>query len=376
MSSLSARSLEKPTPFELIRPYVFVFDRSLTLAMAAVVFISLASQYSAGFDFPGRFEGHVRNLIVAFVMMWLAAATPPSVLMRIAVPVYVVGVGLLLAVALFGVTNKGAQRWLDIGFTRIQPSEVLKLATPLMLAWYFQQREGTLRWYDFMIAALLLLVPVGLVIKQPDLGTAILVLAAGAYVIFFAGLSWKVIIGLGVAAVAALPLIWMGMHDYQRQRVLTLIDPTADPLGKGFHIIQSTIAVGSGGLFGKGWMQGTQTHLEFIPERTTDFILAVFAEEFGLFGVAILMLLYLAIILRGLVIAGSGGSTFGRLLAGSITLSFFTYCFVNMGMVIGILPVVGVPLPWMSYGGTAMMTLGLGAGMLMSIHRHRTLVQS
>jgi rod shape determining protein RodA len=309
-------------------------------------------------------------------MMWLAAATPPSVLMKIAVPIYVMGVGLLLAVALFGVTNKGAQRWLDIGFTRIQPSEVLKLATPLMLAWYFQQREGTLRWYDFMIAALLLLVPVGLVIKQPDLGTAILVLAAGAYVIFFAGLSWKVIIGLGVAAVAALPLIWMGMHDYQRQRVLTLIDPTADPLGKGFHIIQSTIAVGSGGLFGKGWMQGTQTHLEFIPERTTDFILAVFSEEFGLFGVAILMLLYLAIILRGLVIAGSGGSTFGRLLAGSITLSFFTYCFVNMGMVIGILPVVGVPLPWMSYGGTAMMTLGLGAGMLMSIHRHRTLVQS
>jgi rod shape determining protein RodA len=193
-------------------------------------------------------------------------------------------------------------------------------------------------------------------------------------VIFFAGLSWKIILGLLVAGVAALPLLWVSMHDYQRQRVLTLIDPTSDPLGKGFHIIQSTIAVGSGGLFGKGWMQGTQTHLEFIPERTTDFILAVFAEEFGLFGVCILMTLYLAIILRGLAIAATGGSTFGRLLAGSISLSFFTYCFVNTGMVIGILPVVGVPLPWLSYGGTAMVTLGLGAGMLMSIHRHRTLV--
>jgi rod shape determining protein RodA len=243
-----------------------------------------------------------------------------------------------------------------------------------MLAWYFQQREGVLRWFDFLLAALILIIPVGLIAKQPDLGTSILVLAAGVYVIFFAGLSWKIILGLLVAGVAALPLLWVSMHDYQRQRVLTLIDPTSDPLGKGFHIIQSTIAVGSGGLFGKGWMQGTQTHLEFIPERTTDFILAVFAEEFGLFGVCILMTLYLAIILRGLAIAATGGSTFGRLLAGSISLSFFTYCFVNTGMVIGILPVVGVPLPWLSYGGTAMVTLGLGMGMLMSIHRHRTLV--
>jgi rod shape determining protein RodA len=336
--------------------------------------ISIAIQYSAGFDFPGRFEGHVRNLLVAIAVMWVVALVPPNLLMRIAVPLYAVGVALLVAVDLFGVTNKGAQRWLNIGFTRIQPSEVLKIATPLMLAWYFQQREGVLRWFDFLMAALILIIPVGLIAKQPDLGTAILVLAAGVYVIFFAGLSWRIILGLLVAGVAALPLLWMSMHDYQRQRVLTLIDPTADPLGKGFHIIQSTIAVGSGGLFGKGWMQGTQTHLEFIPERTTDFILAVYAEEFGFFGVCILMTLYLAIILRGLAIAATGGSTFGRLLAGSISLSFFTYCFVNTGMVIGILPVVGVPLPWLSYGGTAMVTLGLGAGMLMSIHRHRTLV--
>jgi rod shape determining protein RodA len=374
MNGFVARSLERRTPFELIRPYVLVFDRPLLLATVLVMLISIAIQYSAGFDFPGRFEGHMRNLVVAIGVMWIAALVPPNLLMRIAVPLYAVGVTLLVAVALFGVTNKGAQRWLNIGVTRIQPSEILKIAVPLMLAWYFQQREGVARWYDFLVAGLILIVPVGLIAKQPDLGTAILVLAAGVYVIFFAGLSWKIILGMGVAGVGALPLLWMSMHDYQRQRVLTLIDPTSDPLGKGFHIIQSTIAVGSGGLFGKGWMQGTQTHLEFIPERTTDFILAVYSEEFGLFGVGILMLLYLAIILRGLSIAGTGGSTFGRLLAGSITLSFFTYCFVNMGMVIGILPVVGVPLPWMSYGGTAMVTLGLGAGMLMSIHRYRTLV--
>ncbi len=374
MSALGPRSFERRTPLELIRPYVLVFDRALLTATALVMFISIAIQYSAGFDFPGRFEGHVRNLLIAIGVMWVMALVPPNQLMRIAVPLYAVGVALLVAVDLFGITNKGAQRWLNIGFTRIQPSEVLKIATPLMLAWYFQQREGVLRWFDFLLAALILIIPVGLIAKQPDLGTSILVLAAGVYVIFFAGLSWKIILGLLVAGVAALPLLWVSMHDYQRQRVLTLIDPTSDPLGKGFHIIQSTIAVGSGGLFGKGWMQGTQTHLEFIPERTTDFILAVFAEEFGLFGVCILMTLYLAIILRGLAIAATGGSTFGRLLAGSISLSFFTYCFVNTGMVIGILPVVGVPLPWLSYGGTAMVTLGLGAGMLMSIHRHRTLV--
>jgi rod shape determining protein RodA len=374
LSALGPRTFERRTPFEVIRPYVLVFDRALLTATALVMLISIAIQYSAGFDFPGRFEGHVRNLLVAIAVMWVVALVPPNLLMRIAVPLYAVGVALLVAVDLFGVTNKGAQRWLNIGFTRIQPSEVLKIATPLMLAWYFQQREGVLRWFDFLMAALILIIPVGLIAKQPDLGTAILVLAAGVYVIFFAGLSWKIILGLLVAGVAALPLLWMSMHDYQRQRVLTLIDPTSDPLGKGFHIIQSTIAVGSGGLFGKGWMQGTQTHLEFIPERTTDFILAVYAEEFGLFGVCILMTLYLAIILRGLAIAATGGSTFGRLLAGSISLSFFTYCFVNTGMVIGILPVVGVPLPWLSYGGTAMVTLGLGMGMLMSIHRHRTLV--
>jgi rod shape determining protein RodA len=350
-------AMERRSPWQFVRKYVLVFDGTLLVGLALVVLISIATMYSAAFDFPGRFGGHMRNIGIACAVMWVAALVPPAVLMRIAVPLYAIGIALLVAVALFGVINKGAQRWLDLGFTRIQPSEMLKIATPLMLAWY-------------------LALPVGLVAEQPDLGTAILVLAAGAYVIFFAGLSWKILIGLFVTSMAAMPLLWMVLHDYQRQRVLTLLDPTRDPLGKGFHIIQSTIAVGSGGLLGKGWMQGTQTHLEFIPERTTDFILAVYSEEFGLLGVGVLMLLYLAIIARGLVISASGGSAFGRLMAGSITMSFFTYCFVNMGMVIGLLPVVGVPLPWMSYGGTAMVTLGLGAGILMSISRHRTLIQT
>jgi rod shape determining protein RodA len=368
--------MDRRSAWSGVRRYVMVFDGTMIVALGLIVLISAATMYSAAFDFPGRLTGHLRNIGVAFVVMWAFALVPPPVLMRAAVPIYTIGILLLIAVATFGIINKGAQRWLDIGITRIQPSELLKIATPMMLAWFFQQREGALRWYDFAIAAVLLAVPVGLVAEQPDLGTSILVLAAGAYIIFFAGLSWAVILTLGAATVAAAPVLWMVLHDYQRQRVMTLLDPTSDPLGKGFHIIQSTIAVGSGGLTGKGFMQGTQTHLEFIPERTTDFILAVFAEEFGLLGVGVLMLLYLAVISRGLVIAANGGSAFGRLMAGSITMSFATYCFVNMGMVIGILPVVGVPLPWMSYGGTAMVTLGVGAGILMSINRHRTLVQT
>ncbi len=367
----TALSLNRSSPWELVRRFIFVFDRPLLIALGVILMISIANMYSAGLDFPGRFNGHLRNIGVALAVLWVAALLPPSVLMRAALPLYVLGIALLVAVALFGSTSKGATRWLDLGFTRIQPSEMLKITTPLMLAWYFDKREGALRWFDFLIAAALLIVPVGLIAKQPDLGTAIMVLAAGAYVIFFAGLSWRLIIGIAIAGLAAMPQVWMQLHDYQRQRVLTLLDPTSDPLGKGFHIIQSTIAVGSGGVSGKGWTLGTQTHLEFIPERTTDFIMAVYSEEFGLYGVMILMLLYLAIIFRGLMIAGAAGTSFGRLLAGSITLSFFTYCFVNMGMVIGILPVVGVPLPWMSYGGTAMMTLGLSLGMLMSINRHR-----
>jgi rod shape determining protein RodA len=333
--------------------------------------LSLLTMHSAAYDFPGRFEGHARNLAVAVAVLWIMALVPPALLMRVALPLYLFGVALLIGVALFGDVSKGARRWLNLGFGRVQPSELLKIAVPLMLAWYFQRREGGRHWADFLLATVALAVPVALIARQPDLGTALLVLAAGGFVIFLAGLNWRVIAGLAALGAAAAPLIWPLLHDYQRQRVLTLLDPSSDPLGKGFHIIQSTIAVGSGGFWGKGYMEGTQTHLEFIPERTTDFIFAVFSEEFGLAGNAVLIALYLLLIGRGLAIASGAGTVFGQLLAGAITLMLFTYAFVNMGMVSGILPVVGVPLPFMSYGGTAMVTLGMGMGMLMSIHRHR-----
>jgi rod shape determining protein RodA len=313
---------------------------------------------------------------VALTAMWIVAQVSPQTMMRFAVPAYVIGVALLVGVALWGDVVNGARRWLHVGVTRFQPSEMMKLALPLMLAWYFHKNETTLRVRDYFIAGILLLVPFGLILRQPDLGTAGLVGTAGFFVIFFAGMSWKVI-GAGIAAgAAALPLLWGFLHDYQRRRVLTLLDPTSDPLGAGYHIIQSTIAVGSGGLAGKGWLNGTQAHLEFIPERHTDFIFAVFSEEFGLIGNITLLVLYTLLIARGLMIATNAATLFGRLLAGSIALQLFVYAFVNMGMVSGILPVVGVPLPFLSYGGTALLTLFIGAGMLMSIHRHRKLVQT
>jgi rod shape determining protein RodA len=292
-----------------------------------------------------------------------------------AVLVYLVGIGLLIGVALFGDISKGARRWLNLGFMRSQPSEIMKISMPLLLAWFFHQRTTRLRLVDFFIAALLLLVPVGLIMRQPDLGTALLVLAAGFYVIFFAGLSWKILGGMALIALATAPVAWSFLHDYQRNRILTLLDPEKDPLGKGFHIIQSTIAIGSGGIFGKGWREGTQSQLEFIPEHHTDFIFAVFAEEFGFVGNVALLTLYGMLIGRGFVIAAQATSLFGRLLAGSITMIFFTYAFVNIGMVSGFLPVVGVPLPLVSYGGTSLVTLFIGIGMLMSIHKGRMLVQ-
>jgi len=354
----------------LLRRHVFVFDPTLLLALLLIVTISSVTMYSASYETPDRMVDHLRNLAISFAVMWAVAILSPTMMMRGAIPLYLLGVALLIGVALFGDVSKGARRWLDIGVTRIQPSELLKIAMPLMLAWYFHRYEGIAKWHHYLIAIVLLAVPVVLVARQPDLGTSILVFAAGAYVIFFAGLSWKVIAGALISGVAALPLLWSVMKEYQKQRVMTMIDPTSDPLGKGFHIIQSMIAVGSGGPSGKGLLQGTQTHLEFVPERTTDFIFAVFAEEFGFIGAAVLLLVYLLLIGRGLMISGSAGSPFSRLLAGAITMIFFTYAFVNMGMVTGILPVVGVPLPMMSYGGTAMVTLGFGAGILMSIARH------
>ncbi|MBK4736396.1 rod shape-determining protein RodA [Noviherbaspirillum pedocola] len=369
------RLTEKRSIWQIIKPHLLVFDAQLTLIVFLIVSTGLITLYSAGIDFPGRVEDQMRNVLVSFAIMWIFANVPPQTLMRFAVPIYTVGVALLVAVAAFGMIKKGARRWLNVGVV-IQPSEIMKIAMPLMLAWFFQKRQGMLRWKEFAVAAVLLLIPVGLIAKQPDLGTAILVGAAGFYVIFLAGLSWKVLVGLAVAGGASLPVVWSLLHDYQRARVMTLIDPSADPLGKGFHIIQSTIAIGSGGVAGKGWLHGTQAHLEFIPERTTDFIFAVFSEEFGLIGNCILLVLFLLLIGRGMIIAANAPTFFSRLLAGAITLIFFTYAFVNMGMVSGILPVVGVPLPFISYGGTALVTLGLGAGILMSIQRHRKLVQT
>jgi rod shape determining protein RodA len=320
--------------------------------------------------------------------MFVVAQIPPQRLMTLAVPIYTVGVLLLVAVAIFGITKKGARRWLNVGIV-IQPSEILKIAMPLMLAWWFQKREGQLRALDFLVAGLLLLVPVGLIMRQPDLGTALLVLSTGLAVLFFAGLSWRLILPpvvLGLIGIILLVMFesqlcaagvdWEVLHEYQRQRVCTLLDPARDPLGKGFHIIQGMIAIGSGGFWGKGFMQGTQTHLEFIPERTTDFIFAAFSEEFGLVGTLLLISGFFFLVFRGLIIAREAPTLFTRLLAGSISMIFFTYAFVNMGMVSGILPVVGVPLPFISYGGTAMVTLGLGLGILMSIAKAKRLVQT
>ncbi len=359
-----------------LRSRFTVLDPALLAIVGALVLVGLVTLYSAANDFPWRFTDQLRNMAIAAAVMFIAANVPPSALQKVALPAYLLGVALLVGVEVAGITVKGATRWLDIGMTRIQPSEMMRLALPMMLAWYFHKREGSTRPLDFMAAAVLIAVPVALIMKQPDLGTSLLVVAAGGYVLFFAGLPWKWLAAIGIAGVAMLPVAWTMMHDYQRERVLTLIDPNTDPLGKGFHTLQASIAIGSGGALGKGWMQGTQTHLEFIPERTSDFIFAVFSEEFGLVGNLVLMALFLALVARALLIAANASTIFSRLLAGSIALIIFTYAFVNMGMVSGLLPVVGVPLPFISYGGTALVTLGLACGMLMSINRHRKLVQS
>lgn len=351
---------------------------ALILSFTTIVMLSAS---------PDRIQSQLINTLIGLAITWIVANIPPQKLQSFALPLYIVGVLLLIAVALFGDVSKGARRWLHVGVTRIQPSELMKIAMPLMLAWYFQQRESALKALDFLVALVLLLIPVGLIAKQPDLGTAILVLSAGLFVIFFAGLSWRLIVPVMLAAIVGIAAIistqdricdpdvaWPGMKDYQKHRVCTLLDPSSDPLGKGFHTIQSTIAVGSGGILGKGWRNGTQAQLEFIPERHTDFIFAVISEEWGLVGNLGLLSVFLLLIYRGLMIAASAPNQFSRLLAGAISLSFFTYVFVNMGMVTGILPVVGVPLPLVSYGGTALVTLCLGLGMLMSIARHKPLL--
>ncbi len=346
---------------------------SIAMTICALGMITL---YSASNESMPRVWGQMSKLGIALAIMWALANTPPQLLARFAVPMYVVALCLLIGVTAFGLVINGARRWLNVGVATIQPSELMKIALPLILAWYFNRHETSLRPRDFFIAALLIGVPFALIVRQPDLGTALLIGASGAYVLLLAGLSWKVILGLTALLGASLPLVWSRLHDYQRDRIMTLIDPSTDPLGQGYHITQSTIAIGSGGLTGKGWLRGTQTHLDFLPERHTDFIFAVYSEEFGLIGNLVLLVLYLALFARGFIIAANASTLFGRLLAGAITLMFFTYAFVNMGMVSGILPVVGVPLPWVSFGGTALITLFVGLGLLMSIDGHRKLVQT
>ncbi|MGN6648421.1 rod shape-determining protein RodA [Trinickia sp.] len=380
--------IDKRAWLERFKKMFVGFDRPLALTVFLLLCVGIVTLYSASIDVPGRVEDQLRNIMLTFVLMWVLATISPQTLMRFAVPLYTFGVALLVAVALFGITKKGAKRWINVGVV-IQPSEILKIATPLMLAWYYQRRESSTRWYDFIVGFVILLVPVGLIAKQPDLGTAVLVFAAGLFVIYFAGLSFKLIVPVLIAAVIGIGLVgtfqekicqpqvqWPLMHDYQKHRICTLLDPTSDPLGKGFHTIQAVIAIGSGGPLGKGWLKGTQAHLDFIPEKHTDFIFAVFSEEFGLIGELVLLTLYTALIARGLYIAANGATLFGRLLAGSLTMAFFTYAFVNVGMVSGILPVVGVPLPFMSYGGTALTTLGIAVGLIMSVGRQKRLMKS
>ena len=384
----SASVFQKPTMMRWLMRLIEGFDGPLAFAVFLLACLGLLVMYSSGYDHGTRFVDHGRNMLIAGFIMFVVAQIPPSKLMAWAVPVYTVGVILLVAVALFGITKKGSTRWLNLGVV-IQPSEILKIALPLMLAAWFQKREGQLRPFDFAVALLILGIPVVLIMKQPDLGTSLLVLAAGLAVIFFAGLKWRWIlppVALGVVGIVVLVIMeptlcqsgvdWHVLHEDQRQRVCTLLDPGRDPLGKGFHIIQGMIAIGSGGFWGKGFMQGTQTHLEFIPERTTDFIFAALGEEFGLLGGLVLLACLFFLIFRALVIAMQAPTLFSRLLAGSMAMIFFTYAFVNMGMVSGILPVVGVPLPFISYGGTAMVTLGLALGILMSIAKSKQLVQT
>lgn len=351
-------------------------DRPLMLGVSLLLLISLLVLYSADNATWGQPLKQMVNIAVALVCMWIVANLPLHYLMRTAVPIYVLGMVLLISVAVFGEISHGARRWLNLGVITIQPSELMKIGVPLMMAWYFEKNEATLTLKNYLVAALLLFVPVALIARQPDLGTSMLITASGFYVLFLAGLSWRVIGSLAVAALASAPIFWSMLHDYQKHRILMLIDPSQDALGNGYHTIQAGIAVGSGGFLGKGYLNGTQTHLDFLPERTTDFAFAVFSEEFGLLGNLILLSIYAFVVMRGFVITGNASTYFTRLMAGSITLTFATYAFVNMGMVSGILPVVGVPLPLISYGGTSLLTLLLGFGMLMSIETHKKLVKT
>lgn len=330
--------------------------------------------YSASGQDWAQVEKQAVRLLLAFGVMLVVAQFPPARLRYWSPVLYGIAIVLLFLVLLLGDIGKGAQRWLDLGILRFQPSEIAKLGVPMMVAWLLASAPLPPTWRRLLVGGALTVVPVLLIAKQPDLGTALLVTSAGAAVLFFSGMSWRLIGGLLALVAAAMPVAWTLLHDYQRQRVITFLDPERDPLGAGYHTIQAKIAIGSGGVYGKGWLNGTQSQLEFVPEKHTDFIFAVFAEEFGLVGVASLLVLYAAIVMRGLYIATQAQDSYGRLLAGALTFVFFIYAFVNVGMVIGVLPVVGVPLPLVSYGGTSLVTLMAGFGILMSVHTHRKMM--
>lgn len=351
-----------------------VVDVPLLVLVVAIVTIGLVVLYSAGAAEMGIVARQGMRFAAGLAAFVVLAQIPPHYL-RILTPwAYLLGIGLLLIVAVEGQIGKGAQRWLDLGFVTFQPSEILKLSVPMMCAWFMHERRLPPTFAQLMVMGLIVLTPALLIAEQPDLGTALLVVAGGALTILLAGISVRVMLAFGALALAAVPVVWASMREYQKARVFTFLNPESDPLGTGYNIIQSKIAIGSGGLFGKGWLNGTQSHLEFLPERSTDFIFAVMAEEFGLLGLCLLIVLYLGLVGRGLYIAVEAQDTFSRLLAGALSLTFFVYVFVNAGMVSGLLPIVGVPLPLVSAGGTSMVTLLAGFGMLASIHGHRKLL--
>lgn len=369
---MNTAALPRVSPLKRLSDFIFgPLDKWLLLTLLVIYITSLFLLYSAdGQDF-GQLENKTVHTVIGFAAMWFIAKIRPQRLGDLSPLFYIGSLLMLLGVHFFGITVNGSTRWLNLGIVRLQPSEFMKIALPMLVAWFFQKYDTDRRWYHYLLAFFLILLPVGLILKQPDLGTSILIMASGIFVIFFAGLPWRVILGLFAAAAAALPLMWeYGMKPYQKQRVMTLLDPTQDPLGSGYHIIQSTIAIGSGGVWGKGWLNGTQAHLDYIPERTTDFIFAVFGEEFGLVGCALLLIVFGILIGRGLWIAAHAANLYGRLLAAALTMILFCYAFVNMGMVSGILPVVGVPLPLVSYGGTATLSIMVIIGLLMGISAH------
>jgi rod shape determining protein RodA len=352
----------------------FVVDVPLLMILLGVVVVGMVVLYSAVSKDMSLLVRQGMRLTVGLAAFVVVSQISPHYL-RIFTPVlYFLGIALLLAVAVEGQIGKGAQRWLDLGFVTFQPSELLKLAVPMTCAWFMHERRLPPTFPQLVVMGLIVLTPALLIVEQPDLGTALLVMAAGGLTILLAGITVRVMLVFGVLGLAAVPVMWAYMHDYQKARVFTFLNPESDPLGTGYNIIQSKIAIGSGGLFGKGWLDGTQSHLEFLPERSTDFIFAVMAEEFGLLGLCLLLVLYLALVGRGLYIAAEAQDTFSRLLAGALSLTFFVYVFVNAGMVSGLLPIVGVPLPLVSAGGTSMVTIMTGFGILASIHGHRKLL--